>query len=172
MVNNTTSSCKNCMTLLQMLVLNNLKHNRRVFVKYVKSSDNILADSLSRNRLDIFWQHAPNHTKVKPDVIPQSLRNIQDIWIFWSIMSHSYQAVLWSNKFTETLMSWYLIIVGKQNKKTKQRPHSVPSTWMKSGSTNSTISLEKTWWHAEYVGKQVNSIRWLFDKWKKTVKYN
>ena len=35
MVNNTTSGCKNCMVLLRTLVLNNLKHNRRIFVSYV-----------------------------------------------------------------------------------------------------------------------------------------
>ena len=33
MVNDTTSGCKNCMYLLRRLVLNNLKFNRRVFVK-------------------------------------------------------------------------------------------------------------------------------------------
>ena len=46
MVNNTTSICKNCMYLLRLLVLNNLRFNRRISVKYVKSADNILADSL------------------------------------------------------------------------------------------------------------------------------
>ena len=48
MVNNTTSSCKNCMLLLSKLVFKNLTHNRRVFVKYVRSRDNGRSDALSR----------------------------------------------------------------------------------------------------------------------------
>ena len=80
MVNNTTSSCQNCMVLLRMLVLNNLQHNRRVFVKYIRSSDNILVDSLSRNRMDIFWENAPTYTRVWPDKIPDKLKNIRKIW--------------------------------------------------------------------------------------------
>ena len=42
------------MTLIRLLILNGLLCNRRVFVKYISTSRNILADSLSRNRLDIF----------------------------------------------------------------------------------------------------------------------
>ena len=47
MVNNTTSSCKNCMVLLRLLVLNGLIYNRRVLVCYIKLKENFLADSLS-----------------------------------------------------------------------------------------------------------------------------
>ena len=81
MVNNTTSGCKNCMVLLRTLVLNNLKHNRRIFVSYVRSSANILADSLSRGKFDTFWKHAPNNTRTSPDVLPQCLTNIERMWI-------------------------------------------------------------------------------------------
>ena len=48
MMNSQASGCKNCMKLIRILTLNNLKCNRRVFVKYVKSSDNGMADALSR----------------------------------------------------------------------------------------------------------------------------
>ena len=81
MVNETTSSCRNCMYLLRRLVLNNLKFNRRVFVKYVTSSANILADSLSRCKWETFWKHAPGHTRDSPDEIPQDLKNIEKLWI-------------------------------------------------------------------------------------------
>ena len=50
MINQTTSGCRNCMVLIWLLVLNNLKYNRRVFVKYVKSADNILADSTKQRK--------------------------------------------------------------------------------------------------------------------------
>ena len=78
MVNNTTSSCKNCMYLLRLLVLNNLRFNRRISVKYVKSADNILADSLSRLKFDI----APKNTRMQPDEIPEELWPIEKFWMW------------------------------------------------------------------------------------------
>ena len=54
MVNHTTSGCKNCMFLIRKLTLNNLKYNRRVFIKYVKSQANFLADALSRQNIGWF----------------------------------------------------------------------------------------------------------------------
>ena len=80
MVNNTSSSCRNCMVLLRMLVLNNLQFNRRVFVKYVKSADNILADSLSRNKLDVFRAHASSNARRLPDIIPKKLLDATKCW--------------------------------------------------------------------------------------------
>ena len=82
MVNNTTSGCKNCMVLLRMLVLNNLKHNRRIAVKYIRSADNILADSLSRGDFERFWANAPANTRGQPDSILNNMKNIRRIWIF------------------------------------------------------------------------------------------
>ena len=54
MVNNITSSCKHCMKLLRLLVLKGLIHNRRVFVRYVNTKANCLADVLSRFDLPRF----------------------------------------------------------------------------------------------------------------------
>ena len=82
MVNNTMSSCHNCMVLLRILVLNNLVHNRRIFVKYVRTTENILADSLSRGCLDVFWKFAPKHTSQTPDEVPRELLQFQQRWIF------------------------------------------------------------------------------------------
>ena len=48
MVNNTMASCKNCMYLLRVLVLNNIYFNRRLKVVYIQSKKNSIADSLSR----------------------------------------------------------------------------------------------------------------------------
>ena len=81
MVNKTTSSCQNCMHLIRLLVLNNLRFNRRITVKYVKSAENILADSLSRFRFDIFWDHAPENTESTPWKIVEDLWPIQKYWI-------------------------------------------------------------------------------------------
>ena len=48
MINNTSSTCKNCMVLIRIIVLHSLIHNVRVYAKYVKSKDNEVSDSLSR----------------------------------------------------------------------------------------------------------------------------
>ena len=59
MVNDTTSSCKNCMLLIHKLVLKCLQYNMRVFCRWVHGSLNLRADLLSRMKLDEF------HTYVK-----------------------------------------------------------------------------------------------------------
>ena len=41
-VNKNSSSCKNCVVLIQLIVLESLKENITIFVKYVKSRDNVL----------------------------------------------------------------------------------------------------------------------------------
>ena len=81
MVNNTSSGCCNCMYLLRLIVLNNLTYNRRITVRYIKSSDNILSDSLYRLRFDIFWKHAPVGTETKPYPVPNELWPINKFWI-------------------------------------------------------------------------------------------
>ena len=59
MVNSISSSCKNCMYLLRLLVLSGLVDNRRVFALHVRGKDDKLADSLSRLDLEKFWREAP-----------------------------------------------------------------------------------------------------------------
>ena len=59
MINNTISSCKNCMYLIRMLDLDGIKYNRRLFAKYVKIYENDLADALSRQQFTRFWKLAP-----------------------------------------------------------------------------------------------------------------
>ena len=58
MVNKLSSSCGQCMKLIRILTLDNLKHDRRVFVKHVKGKNNSLSDSLSRLDFDRFWRLA------------------------------------------------------------------------------------------------------------------
>ena len=72
MVNNNASKCKHCMYLLRLLTLNNLLHNRRISVKYIKSRDNILSDALSRILLEKFKKHG-KHMNSNPDTIHQDM---------------------------------------------------------------------------------------------------
>ena len=56
MINNLTSSYKNCMYLLCLIVLDNLINNRKIYVKYVRSAENDLSDALSRLQFKRFWR--------------------------------------------------------------------------------------------------------------------
>ena len=80
MVNNLASNCLKCMKLIRILTLNNLQFNRRVFVKYVTSKANILADAISRTDWTRFWRHAPKTMNKKPDVIPSMIWPVTKIW--------------------------------------------------------------------------------------------
>ena len=75
MCNSYSSSCEYCIKLIRILVIDNLKWNRRVFVKYIKSASNVLADAFSRQNFQEFWDHAPETMLKNPDKIPS------DIWL-------------------------------------------------------------------------------------------
>ena len=47
MINNTSSSCKNCMVLIRIIVLQSLLHNVRLFAQYIPSKENVISDLLS-----------------------------------------------------------------------------------------------------------------------------
>ena len=80
MVNNITSGCEHCMHLLRVLVLNGLQFNRRLRAVYIKSSDNVLSDSLSRGQLDHFWQAAPTTMHKNPDHMMERLWPVSKFW--------------------------------------------------------------------------------------------
>ena len=80
MVNSTSSKCRNCMFLIRLLVLNNLKFNRRIWVKHVKSAENILADALSRLNFKKFWKFAPRNMDRTPTKLPEELWPASKLW--------------------------------------------------------------------------------------------
>ena len=80
MVNNLMSSCRNCMFLLQILALNGLCFSRQICVKYIKSADNYLADSLSRGLIDKFKHLAPASVNEYPDKINSKLWPLSHLW--------------------------------------------------------------------------------------------
>ena len=82
MVNNTTSSCKNCMVLIRVPVLKCLIHNVRVFAKYVNTRDNEISDALSRgqmSRLCTLTRHLGFDKLQTP--IPEEIWPITKIWL-------------------------------------------------------------------------------------------
>ena len=81
MVNSTSSKCKNCMILIRILVLNNLFYKRRVYVRHISGSKNILADALSRQKFKTFWKYAPSYTKKYPEKLPEQIWPVSKIWV-------------------------------------------------------------------------------------------
>ena len=80
MVNNSTSSCPRCMVLIRLLVLKSLVHNTRVFAKHIMGRKNVLSDSLSRLRLDLFRKNAPLNMKTHPEKLPTELWLVEKVW--------------------------------------------------------------------------------------------
>ena len=84
MINSNTSSCKNCMVLIRILVLESMKHNVRIYCDHVKSEDNNLADALSRFQFKRFHQDLvkmDKDVKTYGEEIPVTMWPIRKIWI-------------------------------------------------------------------------------------------
>ena len=80
MVNNCSSKCKNCMFLIRKLVLDGLRNNCRVFMRFVPSKKNFLADSLSRLKLKQFKEAAP-YMRPMPDCPTPEIWPLSKVWI-------------------------------------------------------------------------------------------
>ncbi len=78
--NNCTLRCSKCMFLIRLMVGICMKENFRAQVVFIRTEDNVLADSLSRLQLQKFFQLAPaaRGKQVKPPPslwpMPRSLR--------------------------------------------------------------------------------------------------
>ena len=70
MINQVTSSCKNCMHLIRVLVLDGLIVNRRAFARRVRSKDNGLSDSLLRLQFKRFRNLDPDMNDFPCEVTP------------------------------------------------------------------------------------------------------
>ena len=86
MINNSTSSCRNCMKLIRIITLKSLECNVRVFVHYVRTDDNSFADALSRFQMQRFWTLAQDTEKIfndKPVALPEEVWPINNnVWFF------------------------------------------------------------------------------------------
>ena len=79
MINNLMSGCANCMGLIRLLTLNNLKFNRRISTKFVSTKDNFLADALSRDQMLRFRRLGP-HMRCEPDTICERIWPVSKVW--------------------------------------------------------------------------------------------
>ena len=83
MINLTTTSCKNCMVLVRVIVLKGLIENVRIFARHIKGTNNTLADNLSRNRMDLFKHNCSTQNRVmneNPTEVPLAIWPISKIW--------------------------------------------------------------------------------------------
>ena len=84
MVNNQSSKCKNCMTLIRILVIECILHNVRVYAKHVRTEKNSRADSLSRGKIDLFKKlSADLGVKILEyqTPTPRIVKDISDFWM-------------------------------------------------------------------------------------------
>ena len=82
MINQMTSSYKNCMKLIRMIMLLGLKINARVFAKYISSKNNFLADSLSRLQISKFkWASSHLAMEQHPSRILEAFWPISKVWV-------------------------------------------------------------------------------------------
>ena len=83
MINQTSTSCKNCMVLIRIIVLTGLVENIRIFAKHVEGKKNIYADSLSRDQIDYFlYLCKKNDKEIDPAAVdvPQAIWPVEKIW--------------------------------------------------------------------------------------------
>ena len=84
MVNNLTSKCRNCMTLIRIITLFSVLNNVKIKVKYVKSEENSYADDLSRMRYKQFLQRAKSEKRTfdkYPREPPSAIYPINKLWL-------------------------------------------------------------------------------------------
>ena len=81
MINNTSSSCKNCMVLIRIIVLQGLLFNVRITAKHVPGVQNKLADFLSRNKMKQFWDEAKGKFCDTPCTVPEAMTDMTALWV-------------------------------------------------------------------------------------------
>ena len=83
MINMTSTSCRNCMVLIRILVLKGLIENVRIFAKHIEGKKNVLSDSLSRNNIYLFHKTCKTQERVMnklPTEVPDVIWPVEKIW--------------------------------------------------------------------------------------------
>ena len=83
-MNQTASSCKNCMVLVRMLTLCSLEYNMRIFAQWVRGTQNSLSDALSRMKFKRFWmllEQERRDVNPNPTPLPVELWPPHKIWL-------------------------------------------------------------------------------------------
>ena len=82
MVNDHSTSCKNCMVLVRIFLLHCLTKNVQVTVEYIECHNNDLADALLRGQIQYFKYKTRNRKmNVHPTPVPELLLPMEKLWI-------------------------------------------------------------------------------------------
>ena len=82
MINNSSSSCKNCMVLIRIIITESIVRNVRIFAKHVGMKDNGKADALSRLDFARFARLGDGKMNKLPSTIPTALWLLSKLWKF------------------------------------------------------------------------------------------
>ena len=80
MINKNTSSCRQCMVLMRLLVEESISRNVRVYTKHVGTKENGKADALSRLDYKRFKQLAGDTMNQQQTAIPKEIWPMNKIW--------------------------------------------------------------------------------------------
>ena len=81
MINQSTSTCKNCMVLIRLLTVESILQNVRIYARHVGTKDNGKADALSRLDMCRFWKlSAMDSMNEQPTCVPSEIWPIKKIW--------------------------------------------------------------------------------------------
>ena len=80
-INRSGSRSKNCMVLMRLITLQEMKYNLRIRAKHIKSEKNSLADALSRGQMDRFWREAPESMNKERTLVPEEIWPPSKIWL-------------------------------------------------------------------------------------------
>ena len=81
MINNSSATCKNCMVLIRIIVLECLNQNVHLSAEWLSTKENGMADALSRLQFKQFRKLAKGKMDLWPTKLPEEIWPIQKIWI-------------------------------------------------------------------------------------------
>ena len=82
MLNNSLSSCRNCMVLIRFITLEGLIQNVRILAKHVRTNLNGISDALSRLKFHKFGMLVKDMDfESEPTAIPEELWLMSKIWL-------------------------------------------------------------------------------------------
>ena len=81
MINNSTSSCKNCMILIRIIVLQGLKWNVIIKVQFICSKSNARMDAISCRKFKLFPQLSDNQANQEPCDLLEMLWPMSRVWL-------------------------------------------------------------------------------------------
>ena len=81
MLNSMSSSCRNCMVLIRLIVLQCMHYNVRVFARWVAGKSNFLSDCLSRLKFKNFHEASKSkYKRITPTAMPDTIWPMSKIW--------------------------------------------------------------------------------------------